>query len=214
MSAVVRRESGFSLIELLIGLVLTSTIMGAAYAVFRMQTLSIKAQEQRMEAQEYARAVLDLIVRELRNADYSTGTATCAGIVVASSQSVQVRIDANADGDCADANEDVTYAYNSGTQNITRTEVGGSAENLTDGKATNLQFTYYPQNCTNNFSTPVGGGSSACPASAGANAGTLASIQRISVTLTVQSRNTGDMGGGTLNAVMTSNVDLRNRGLP
>ena len=214
MSEVIRGESGFSLMEMLVGLVLTTTIMGAAYAAFRMQTLSIRGQEQRLEAQEYARAVIDLIVRELRNADYSTGTATCAGIVVANSQTVQVRVDANADGDCSDSNEDITYAYDAGTSNVTRTEVGGTAQSLTDGKATSLQFTYYPQNCTNNFSTPVGGGASACPASAGANAGTLASIQRISVSLTIQSRNTGDMGGGVLNAAMTSNVDLRNRGLP
>jgi prepilin-type N-terminal cleavage/methylation domain-containing protein len=214
MGAAAHRESGFSFIELLVSLVLTSTIMGAVYAVFRMQTLSIKAQEQRMEAQDYARSVLDIMVREMRNAGYSTGAATCAGIVVANSQTVQFRVDSNADGDCGDANEDITYAYDAGTQNITRT-AGGAAENLTDGNATNLQFTYYPQNCTNNFSAPVGGGSTACPASAGGNAGTLSAIQRISVSLTVQSVNTGNnMGGGTLNATMTSNVDLRNRGLP
>jgi prepilin-type N-terminal cleavage/methylation domain-containing protein len=210
-----RKESGFSFIELLVSLVLTSTLMGAVYGVFRMQTLSIKAQEQRLEAQDYARSVLDIMVREMRNAGYSTGAATCAGIVVANSQTVQFRLDANADGDCADANEDITYAYDAGTQNVTRTEVGGAAENLTDGNATNLQFIYYPQNCTNNFSSPVGGGSTACPASAGGNAGTLTAIQRISATLTVRSVNTSNnMGGGTLNATMTSNVDLRNRGLP
>jgi hypothetical protein len=209
-----RKESGYSFIELLVSLVLTSTIMGAVYGVFRMQTLTIKAQEQRMEAQDYARSVLDIIVRELRNAGYSTGAATCAGIEIAESQTLRFLLDANADGDCGDANEDVTYAYDAGTQNITRT-AGATTENLTDGNATNLQFTYYPQNCTNNFSTPVGGGATACPGAPGGNAGTRTAIQRISVSVTVQSVNTGNnMGGGTLNAAMTSNVDLRNRGLP
>lgn len=209
-----KRQEGFTLVELLVSMFLTLSVMAAIYSVFRVQTHSVKVQENRLEAQEYARATLDLMVREIRNAGYAPTGATCAGIVIATAQTLQFLLDANADGDCADADEDITYAYVAGTKDITRTANGGTAQSLTDGNATNLQFTYYPKDCTNNFSTPVGGGAAACPATPGGNAGTLAAIQRVSITLTIQSKNPDVEFGAQLNATMTSNADLRNRGLP
>ena len=138
----------------------------------------------------------------------------CAGIVAANAQTLQFRLDADSDGDCGGPNEDITYAYVAGTQDITRAADGGGAQNLTSGNATNLQFTYFPQDCTSNFSTPVGGGAAACPLAAGGDAGTLVAIQRISISLTVQSTSPdAEFGGGQLNATMVSSVDLRNRGL-
>ena len=43
-------------------ILLSSIVMGAIYSVYRVQTHSMKVQENRMEAQEYARSVLDLMV--------------------------------------------------------------------------------------------------------------------------------------------------------
>ncbi len=214
---------GFTLFELLVSMVITSIIMAAAYSMFRLQTHTMKVQENRLDAQEYARSVLDLMVREIRNAGYAPTGASCAGVLVANSQKLQFKYDANADNDCGDADEDITYDFDltgcpSGFGNITRKEGVNAAQPLTDcnvptGTA-NFAFTYFPQNCTNNFSTPVGGGAAACPASAGGNAGTVAAIQRVSISLTVQSKNPDPVFGGQLNATMTSNADLRNRGLP
>lgn len=155
-----------------------------------------------------------MMVREIRNAGYAPTGASCAGIVVAEAQTLQFRYDANADGDCNDPDEDVTYSYVAGSKDITRAANGGTAQSLTDGNATNLQFTYYPQDCADSFSTPVGGGATACPSTTGSNPGTLGAIQRVSVSLTVQSRNSDTEFGGQLTATMTSNADLRNRGLP
>ena len=212
--------------ELLVSMILTLFFMGAVYSVFRVQARSVKSQESRLEAQEYARAVLDLMVREVRSAGYNPTEATngteCAdgvnpgvpGIVVANAQTLQFTLDFDGDGDCSGPNEDFTFAYNAGNQDITRAIDGGAAQSLTDGNATALQFTYLPQDCTNNFSTPIGGGAAACPGTAGGNAGTLAAIQRISIALTVQSQNPDtEFGGGVLDAEMESNVELRNRGL-
>lgn len=213
-------QAGFTLVELLVSILLTSIIMGAIYSVYRVQTHSVKAQENRLEAQEYARSVLDMMVREIRNAGYAPTGAVCAGVLVADAQRLQFTYDANANGLCTDDNETIEYAYNSTTKNITRatnilgSTTLGSAQDLTDGNATALQFTYYPQDCSNNFSNPVGGGAAACPAGAGGNAGTLAAIQRVSASITVQSKKPDTEFGGQLNATMTSNADLRNRGLP
>lgn len=211
---------GFTIIELLVSVLLTSIIMGAIYSVYRVQTHSAKVQENRLEAQEYARSVLDMMVREIRNAGYAPTGAACAGVLVADAQRLQFTYDANANGLCTDDNETIEYAYNSTTKNITRatnilgSTTLGSAQDLTDSNATALQFTYYPQDCTNNFSTPVGTGSSGCPASPGGNAGTLAAIQRAMISVTVQSKNPDAAFGGQLTTTMTSNADLRNRGLP
>ena len=106
-----------------------------------------------------------------------------------------------------------------GFGNIMRKEDANAAQLLTDcnvliGTA-NFSFTYYPQNCSNNFLAPVGSDSASCPGTPEVNARTLAAIQRVQITLTVQSKNPdSQFGGQQLNATVTSNVDLRNRGLP
>lgn len=205
------RQRGFTLVELLVSMLLTSIVMGAIYSVYRVQTHSVKAQENRMEAQEYARAVLDMMVREIRNAGYfpvgacTTSPANTSGIVSADTQTFQFVYDANALNGCADADENITYAFDTtncstGFGNITRNGSPLTDCNVPTGTS-NFSFTYYPIDSTTAYSTPV-------------TAGNLGSIQRVSISLTVQSKNTDAQFGGQLNATMTSNADLRNRGLP
>lgn len=205
------RQRGFTLVELLVSMLLTFIVMGAIYSVFRVQTHTVKAQENRMEAQEYARAVLDLMVREIRNAGYfpvgacTTSPANTSGIVSADAQTFQFVYDANAANGCADADENITYAFDTancstGFGNITRNGSPLTDCNVPTGTS-NFSFTYYPIDSTTAYSTPVA-------------AGNLGSIQRVSISLTVQSKNTDAQFGGQLNATMTSNADLRNRGLP
>jgi prepilin-type N-terminal cleavage/methylation domain-containing protein len=215
-------HGGFSLIELLVTIVLSSIVMAAIYSVYRVQTRTLKVQENRMLAQEYGRSVLDLMVREIRNAGHAPlGCAEGPGIAVAEGQKIQFRYDANADGDCADPNEDITYDFSTtgcsaGLGNITRKDGTNAAVQLTDCNVSDATFfTYYPQNClNNNYSAPVGAGTAACPGTPGGDAGTLASIQRVRISLNVQSKSSDADFGGQLNATMTSNVDLRNFGLP
>ncbi len=211
------------MIELLVTILLSSIVMGAIYSVYRVQTHSMKVQENRLEAQEYARSVLDLMVREIRNAGYAPlGCGEGAGIAVAGAQTLQFRYDANADGDCADLDEDITYGFDTagcsaGFANITRKDGANAALPITDcnvatGTA-NFSFTYYPKNCLdNNFSTPVGGGAAACPGTPGGDAGTFAALHRVKITLTVQSKNPDPEFGGQLISTMTSNVNLHNIG--
>jgi prepilin-type N-terminal cleavage/methylation domain-containing protein len=217
-----RAHAGFTLVELLVSLLLTSIILGAVYSVYRMQSHTLKIQENRLDAQEYARSVLDLMVRETRNAGYNpkgaTSGANCAGgsagapgVVTAGATSFRFTYDyrgTNAtdpsDGDCGDADEDITYAWNTtgcsgGLGNITR---NGSSNPLTECNVTSFDIRYFKQDGTE-LSRPVTGATN------------LSSIQRVQITLTVQSKNPdSQFGGQQLNATVTSNVDLRNRGLP
>ncbi len=210
-------KKGFTIVELLVSILLTSIIMGAIYSVYRVQTHSAKVQENRQEAQEYARSVLDMMVREIRNAGYAPTAAACAVVVSADVQTLQFRYDANANGVCTDADEDITYAFSTancastpGFGDITRTAKDATSGTTVTASLTNcnvqtvagnFSFTYYPQNSTTAYTTPVASGN-------------LGSIQRVSISLTVQSKNPDTEFGGQLTATMTSNADLRNRGLP
>ena len=194
-------QEGFSLIELLVTIVLSSIVMGAIYSVYRVQTHSMKVQENRMEAQQYARSVLDLMVREIRNAGYfpvgacTTTPANTNGIIEASAQIFQSVYDADALNGCGDPDENIRYVFTGGCAvglgDITRNGVALTDCNVQD----NFSFTYYAKDSPTPMSPIV-----------------LANIKRVTISLTVQSKGADtEFGGGQLNATMTSNVDLRNR---
>jgi len=198
------KHDGFTLIETIVAMLMLSITMAAFYSVYRMQTRSLKGQENRLEAQQTARSALDFMVRELRNARYNPtdedngdgcgdGAAGKPGILVADDDILHFSYDTE-DGDCADAGENVKYSF--AGSDITRT-ADGSAEVLTDGNATGLTLAYFDQ--AGNLLTAV-------PLSAADRD----SIQRVSITVTIDSKNMADKFGGKLTATMTTNVDLRN----
>ncbi len=199
------------MIELLVTVLLSSIVMGAIYSVYRVQTHSMKVQENRMEAQEYARSVLDLMVREIRNAGYDPiGCTEVAGIAVAGAQTLQFRFDANADGDCADLDEDITYGFDatgcpSGFANITRDDANDAiaAQPITDcnisDEAGKFSLAYYQMDTTTAFATPV-------------SAANRLITHRVFVTITVESKNPNSEFGGQLISTMTSNINLHNIG--
>jgi prepilin-type N-terminal cleavage/methylation domain-containing protein len=197
-----KNQKGVTLIELLVAMGLSLIVLGAGYSVFRVQTHTVKAQEFKMEAQEDARAALDMMVREVRNLGFFPTLTACTtvpannnGIITAAANNFRFVYDANGDGDCADANpaENIIYSY-TGT-NITRDiNDGNGPQILTAGNVTAAAFTYRD--------------------AAGAVTADLASIRRVSITLTVRSRSTDVQfsGGVPQDIRMDSNVDLRNRG--
>jgi prepilin-type N-terminal cleavage/methylation domain-containing protein len=206
-------QRGFTLSELLIAAGLSLVVMASIYGLFRSQTHTIKRQESRMEAHEYALAVLDIMVREIRNTGYfPTGTActnvaNSGGIVpTPTSDSFRLVYDTNSDGSCE---EDVAFTYDSVNRNILR---NGSA--LTDGNATAVQFTYYPQQTSGTAPAPYCF-STGIPAGCSGNlASSLSSVQKITVSITVQSKNPDVQFGGQSAITMSSSADLRNHGLP
>lgn len=220
----VRSQSAFTMVEMLVALLLTAIVMGAIYSVYRVQTRSVKAQENRLEAQEYARAVLDMMVREIRNVGYFPVVACAApvntsGIVTASNQTFRFIYDADGTGSCTENDEDIEYRFDAtgcsgGLGNIKRKTVQPANDlPMTDCNVSGMQFLYYPQQTSAAIPPPFcfsAGNPSGCSLDLAAN---LANVQRVSVSLTVQSKNP-DQYAAQLVAVMVSNADLRNRGLP
>ena len=215
-------HAGFTLAELLVSMLLSSIIMGGVYSVYRMQSHTMKIQEKRLDAQDYARSVLDMMVREIRNAgnnpkgavsagalgtNCAGGSAGAPGVVTAGAQSFRFTYDFQGttagsvpNGTCDNADEDITYTYTTGCAaglgDITR-----NGSSLTECNVTSFTISYFKQDGTS-LTAPVTGTN-------------LALIQRVQITLTVQSKNPdSQFGGQQLNATMTSSIDLRNRGLP
>ncbi len=184
--------------------------MGSIYSIYHFQIHSLKVQQSHSEAQEYAWISLDMMVREIRYAGYAPTGAACAGVVVAEAQTLQFRYDSNADSDCVDAGEDINYAYDDTNLDITRAVNAGTAESLTDGNATNLQFTYYPQQTSSTDPPPFCFSPGNPPGCSGDLAANLANIKRILIAVAVQSNSPDIEFGGTLTVTMTCNVALRN----
>ena len=207
-----QNQRGFTLPEVVVSAGLSLAVLAAIYGVFRAQTHTIKGQEGRMEAHEYAMSVLDIMVREIRNTGYFPKGTACstpantAGIVAATGQSFRLVYDSNGDGACE---EDVAFAYDATNRDILR---NGSP--LTDGNATAVQFIYYPQQTSGTAPAPYcvsAGNPAGCSGDLGSN---LSRVQKISISVTIQSRNSDTQFGGQSSLTMSSAADLRNHNLP
>jgi len=188
-------QKGFTLAELLVAMSLSLIVLGAVYSVYRVQAHTVKVQEHRMEAQEYARVALDMMVREIRNSGYFPNQTPCGGnptngIAAFSINSIHFVYDYTADGDCADPGEDITYTYDPVALNISRTDENGP-NTLTDGNITFFEFKYFDAN--------------------GVETTVAANIKRVSVQLTVRSKSTDTQFNGQQTITMNSAIDLRNR---
>lgn len=208
-----QNQKGFTLAELMVSAGLSLAVLAAIYGLFRAQTHTIRGQEGRMEAHEYAMSVLDIMVREIRNTGYfPTGTACAttpantAGIIAATAQSFRLVYDTNGDGACE---EDVSFTYDAANQNILR-----NGATLTDGNATAIQFIYYPQQTSGTAPAPYcfsAGNPTGCSGDLAAN---LSAVQKITISITVQSKNTDAQFGGQSSITMSSSADLRNHNVP
>ena len=204
-------HEGFTLVETLFAMVLSLIVLGSIYAVFRAQSHTVKGQESRMEAHEYALTVLDTVVREIRNTGYFPGGAACTnignngGVVSGDGQSFRLVYDPNGDGTCE---EDVSFTYDASNKNVLR-----NGAPLTDGNATGIQFTYYPQQTSSTTPSPFCvtiGVPSGCNGTLTAN---YSKIQRVRVSITVQAKSLDTSYGGQSTITMSSSADLRNHGL-
>jgi len=124
------KESGFTLVELLIALAISGIVLGAAVNTFLAQRWSYALQEHVTAMTQGTRAALEMVTREVRMAGYNPARTSFDGITYDPTQ-VQIRADLNGDGDTADAHETIVYAYNPATQQLLR-ETDGSSQPIAD----------------------------------------------------------------------------------
>lgn len=130
-------ERGFTLVELLSAMALSGFILTSLSATFIFQSRTFDAQEQVAEMVQTARAVMDMVSREVRMAGYNPGGASFYGIELHNSE-LRIRSDLNGDGDTNDPNEYIVYTYDSANGRINRHNSNISmtaepfAENISD----------------------------------------------------------------------------------
>ena len=199
------------MIEMLVAMGLALALLTTVYGVFRAQSHSVKGQESRMEAQEYAMSVLDTIIREIRNTGYFPSGTACAspantaGIVTATAQSFRLTYDADGDGICE---QDVSFTFDAINNDILR-----NGSTLTDGNAIDIQFTYYPQQSSATPPPPFCfsvGTPSGCSGTLSSN---LSAVQKITISITVRAKSNDVEYGGQSTITLSSSADLRNHGL-
>jgi type IV pilus assembly protein PilW len=131
------KERGFTLVELLIGMLVGLIVLGALASTFIIQSRSLDVQEQVAEMVQTARAAMNMISHEVRMAGYDPASTGIVGIPYDASQ-LQILADLNNDGNTDgpypdDKNEDVIYTYDDPNDRIDRdTGAGGQpfAENI------------------------------------------------------------------------------------
>jgi type IV pilus assembly protein PilW len=126
--------NGFTLVELLVSMSIGMVILAAVTTTFMSQTRIYNAQEQINEMQQNARGALDIISRELKMAGYKPNGGGFNGVTYSTTQ-LMVQADLNSDGaisTSSTANEQITYAYDSANQRITRAVGSGTAQVLAE----------------------------------------------------------------------------------
>jgi len=158
------RGGGFSAVELITTVTVFSVMLAAFFVFYRSQALALAQQERFLNAKQNAQIGLDFLARELRTAGsrplpesftgcgVAASTATvCFGLggvkgfpslVNANATSLRLLADyrgdafASAPDGCPDdAAEDVQYTYDSGSGQLLRTPVGGTATPVIEGIA-------------------------------------------------------------------------------
>jgi prepilin-type N-terminal cleavage/methylation domain-containing protein len=203
---------GFTLIEMIMAMGLSLALLTTVYGVFRAQSHSVKGEESRMEAHEYALSVLDTIVREIRNTGFFPTATPCGipanvgGIVAATAQSFRLTYDSDGDGTCE---EDVSFTYDAAGKNIFR-----NGASLTDGNATEFQLMYYPQQTSSTPPAPFCFSAANPVGCSGMLASNWNAVEAITITITIQAKSTDTEFGGQSTMTMSSTATLRNHTIP
>lgn len=110
MNCQVNGNSGFSIIELMISLALTSIASIVIFTSYSAQNRSYQVQEQITGIQQDLRAAIHLMLKEIRMAGYDPFGSAGAKILQADDTSIQFNFDLNMDGNCYDFDENIGYS--------------------------------------------------------------------------------------------------------
>lgn len=138
-----RRRDGMTVVELMVALVIFGVIIGVVFGFLTESRQSYSSTRQKAQYQQGLRAVMSLVTREVRSAGCDPTGTGFESFPAADANTFRCVMDLNGDTDTVDTNpdEDVTYAFDAGTGDLTRT-AGGNNVVILRG-LTNLQFNYY-----------------------------------------------------------------------
>jgi type IV pilus assembly protein PilW len=101
---------GFSLIELLVAMAVSSIVMAGICTAYYSQNRSYITQEQVSAMHQNLRSALCFTEREIRMAGFDPSGISNAGIITGAAGAIRFTLDLNGDGDTNDSNEDITFS--------------------------------------------------------------------------------------------------------
>ncbi|NQT68405.1 MAG: prepilin-type N-terminal cleavage/methylation domain-containing protein [Desulfobacteraceae bacterium] len=141
------KNTGFTIVELMVAMVISLVVMGAIYSTFQVQQQSYIHQERVAAVQQNLRAAMYYITREIRMAGYDPTGSSNFGVVTAASDSINFTMDylygdsALSDNGVIDSGEDITYSL-SGTDLVRN---AGSGNQVIAENIDSLELTYLDQ---------------------------------------------------------------------
>lgn len=146
MKTISNYSKGFTLIEIMVALAVTSILLAGIYATYITQLKSHLTQQHIVEMQQNLRGAMQIMEREIRMARYDPTQNAGAGIVQMLPGSFQFTMDLDGNGALGGSNEDVRYAINtSGTSNSLGRDTGGGLQPIAD-YIDALNFIYLDKN--------------------------------------------------------------------
>jgi type IV pilus assembly protein PilW len=140
MSRIRKRETGFTLVELMISMAIAGIVMAAIYSSYYSQQKAYVTQEQVAQMQQNLRAALYHLERDIRMAGYDPTGKAGSGIPVApTATSFQLTKDDNdnsgtlaPDGDVNDSNENITYSLDAANKRLVRIIPGPQTQRVAE----------------------------------------------------------------------------------
>jgi type II secretory pathway component PulJ len=212
----IQNQYGATLVEQLAALLLGTVIIMSLFGFYRAELFQLLAQETRMTTLEDARGVMDIISRDLKLAgSWGTGSApsetgrgddrdgdedsVCNRIYAATERVIEVQMDLNGNGNCADLEprENIRYELGGPTSTcpgITVIRRNGDClvAHATAPRSGKL-FRYYDENGLELSGSPR-----------------LAAIKRIGISFSVGMRHQDSKTGGNIASALSTSVELRN----
>ena len=108
---VLKSKRGFTLVEMMVALVIASIIVTAFYSLFTYMTRSFTTQQVTSDVQQRLRTGIDFVERDLRMAGFDPAGTNEAGILAASTNSIQFTMDLDEDSLFNSAGENITYNF-------------------------------------------------------------------------------------------------------
>jgi type II secretory pathway component PulJ len=212
----IQNDCGATLIEQLGALLLGTIIITALFGFYRTELFHLLAQETRMATLEDARGAMDIISRDLKLAgSWGTGSApsetgvgddpdgdedsACNRIYRATERVIQIQMDLNGNGNCADLEprENIRYELGAPTTNCPGPTVirrnGDCLVAYATAPNSGKLFRYYDENGLQLSEAPP-----------------PAAIKRIGISFSVGMKQTDSKTGASLTSALSSSVELRN----
>lgn len=194
-------QRGFSLVDMLVATSLVAVVVAAASTFNRAQLFAFQNQAVQSDVQTTARAIVDLMTREIRRAG---ANPTCIPGLTAIADAKQYRLqivsDLDGDGTTTGVNENVTYEYKFSQARFVRIANGYTHSLIQNVDLSGSRIRYYD-----------GAGVEVTAGETGLSGGQRDNVRRIRIELNVTHAAADPENDMPLKVSVANDINLRNR---